>query len=274
MNSLGGSVVKRRNLLTSYYSGKHILITGASSGLGAAIVEALAPFRVHFCLLSRRKEPMDLLASRLQSTGSGFWIRSCDVQIRSEVESAVDQYIEENGHLDIAWINSGVVGDTSFRNWNWDVVDSILNTNLRGAIYTTHFCLRYMAQRGSGTIVAISSAAAMRGLGGRALYSLTKIGLSYYMDSMAVELPQIQFTTIYPGFVDTPINQNSPNRFWVMRPQKAAHLMIRAVARRKASYIYPFRMKLLFYAIRLLPDSIYRRLAHRSMELTRPAGGT
>jgi short-subunit dehydrogenase len=176
--------------------------------------------------------------------------------------------------VDIAWVNSGVVGDTSFRNWNWDVVERILDTNLRGAIYTAHACLRHMVPRGSGTIVAISSAAAMRGLGGRALYSLTKIGLSYYMDSMAVELPQIQFTTIYPGFVDTPINRNSPNRFWVMQPQKAAQLMIWAVERGKASYIYPFRMKLLFYAIRLLPDSIYRRIARRSMELTRPAGGS
>ena len=87
---------------------------------------------------------------------------------------------------------------------------------------------------------------------------------------MAAELPQIRFTTIYPGFVDTPINQNSPNRFWVMRPQKAAQLMIAAVAKRKAHYIYPFRMKLLFWTIRPLPAPLYRRLAHRKMHLSRP----
>src|ERR1041384_7773927 len=93
-----------------------------------------------------------------------------------------------------------------------------------------------------GALVAISSAAAMRGLGGRSIYSMTKVALAYYMESMAAELPLIQFTTIYPGFVDTPINRNNPRRFWVVDAPDAAQRMIRAVARKRISYIYPFQM--------------------------------
>jgi NADP-dependent 3-hydroxy acid dehydrogenase YdfG len=183
-------------LLTDYWTGKSVVITGASSGIGAALVQALAPYRVYFCLLSRRKDPMDELAERLAYSGSHFWIRSCDVRNRSEVENAVEDYLKAAGRLDVVWANSGIAGDTSYARWDWDTVERILDTNLKGAIYTIHACLRHMVPQNSGTVVAISSAAAMRGLPARSLYSLTKIGLAYYMESLAAELPQIQFTTI------------------------------------------------------------------------------
>jgi short-subunit dehydrogenase len=256
--------------LHKYWQGKRVLITGASSGLGAALVDALATFKIHFALLSRRVEPMQELARKHSNTGSEFWIRACDVRVRDQVDSAVESYSREVGAPHVAWVNSGVVGDTSFEKWNWDIVENILNTNLKGAIYTAHACLRVMIPQNEGAIVAISSSAAMRGLGGRAVYSLTKVGLAYFMESMAAELPQIQFTTIYPGFVDTPANRNNPNRFWLMTADKAAQKMIRAVAKRKAEYIYPFRMNLLFRAIRALPTPLYRRLSQRMMRITRP----
>src|SRR5262249_31513080 len=146
----------------------------------------------------------------------------------------------------------------------------IIDTNLKGAMYTTMACLRHMMLKKSGAIVAISSAAAMRGLPARGIYSMTKIGMEAFIESLATELPEIQFTTIYPGFVDTPINQNNPRRFWLMQPDKAAQLMTRAVAQRKKVYIYPFRMKLLFHAVRTLPTFLYRPLARRLINVGRP----
>jgi short-subunit dehydrogenase len=256
--------------LQSFWQRKRVLITGASSGLGAALVEALAPFEIHFCLLSRTVEPMEELAARHSGNGSQFWIRRCDVRNREEVESSVEAFVNAAGAPDVVWLNSGVVGDTSFQYWDWNLVENILNTNLHGALYTAHTCLRFMVPENQGTIVAISSAAAMRGLGGRSIYSLSKIGLAYYMESMAAELPNIQFTTIYPGFVDTPINRNNPNRIWLITAEDAAQRMIRAVANRKASYIYPFRMKLLFHGIRALPVPFYRFLSRRMMRISRP----
>ena len=94
-----------------------------------------------------------------------------------------------------------------------EVVEDTIDTNLKGAIYTTMTRLRYMVAQKSGAIVAISSAAAMRGLPGRTIYSMTKVGLEAFIESLATELPEIQFTTIYPGFVDTPINQNNSRHF-------------------------------------------------------------
>ncbi len=246
-----------------------MLITGASSGLGAAIVKALAPYKIHFGLLSRRVDPMKDLEASLKTTGSRFWIRACDVQVRQQVEECVDGFVKEAGRLDVAWVNSGISGETSFQNWDWQLVEDTIATNLNGAIYTTMACLQQMTKQKSGAIVALSSAAAMRGLPGRTAYSTTKVALEAFIESLAAELLEIQFTTIYPGFVDTPINQDNPRRFWLMQPDKAAELMIRAVAKRKTSYIYPFRMKLLFHVVRALPNSVYRRMAHKMINLSR-----
>ena len=256
--------------LHRYWHGKKVLITGASSGLGSALVGALASYQIRFCMLSRRVEPMQDLASKYSSSGSQFWIRACDVRKREEVESAVDSFVSSEGVPDVAWVNSGVVRDTSFERWDWNVVENMLDTNLKGALYTAHACLKHMVPQKQGAIVAISSAAAMRGLGGRAVYSMTKIGLAYYMESMAAELPFIQFTTIFPGFVDTPANQTNPNRFWLLTPEDAAQRMIRAVASRRSKYIYPLRMNLLFHAIRALPSPLYNALARRMMNVSRP----
>ncbi len=256
--------------LAAYWTGKTVLITGASSGLGYALVEALAPFRVHFGLLSRRIEPMQELAKKLAASGSQFWLRACNVRQRAEVETAIADFVKIAGRLDVAWINSGIGGETSYRRWDWNKVENILQTNLNGALYTAHTCLQHMAPQNQGTLVAISSVSAMRGLAGRPIYSMTKIALAYYMEALAVELPQIQFTTIYPGFVDTAINRGNPRRLWLMMPEQAAQLMIKAVAKRKREYIYPFPMKVVFHLVRALPAGIYRWLGGKMIELSRP----
>jgi short-subunit dehydrogenase len=135
-------------------------------------------------------------------------------------------------------------------------------------------CLEVMAAQKSGAIIGIGSAASMRGMGGRSIYSLTKIALHYFLESMAVELPEIQFTIFHPGFVDTPINQGNPNRFWLMQPPQAARLMIKAVAKRKRVVIYPLPMKILYRCARLIPAGLYRQIARRGLRLTRPASAT
>lgn len=258
------------NLLSEYWSGKHVLITGASSGLGWAITEALAPYKINFCLLARREDKLRELAEKLKDSGSSFWTHSCDVRKRDEVLHAIEAYYQEAGRLDVAWVNSGVSKDTSFARWKWENLEMQIDTNLKGAIYTIYACLGKMVAQGSGTIVGIGSAASMRGLPSRGVYSLTKNGLAYFMESMAAELPQIQFTTIHPGFVDTPINQGNPNRFWLLKPEKAAQLMITAVAKRKRVYIYPFRMKLLYHLVHILPTAIYLWVARKTMPLSEP----
>lgn len=252
--------MRQEQLLQKYWRGKSVLITGASSGLGWAITEALAPYGVHFGLLSRREDKMRELTEKLRDSGSSFWLRACDVRDRQAVEQAVRDFHAEAGRLDVAWINSGVGSDSSYRKWDWEQVEAMLDTNLKGAIYTTRACVEHMAPQGHGAIVGVASAASMRGLPRHGIYSLTKIGLAYFLESLAAELPQIQVTIIHPGYVDTPINAGNPYRYWLMQPERAAQLMITAVAKRKPVYIFPWQMRLLYHLVRLVPSGLYRKL--------------
>ncbi len=250
-------MIKNSSILRDYWSGKSVLITGASSGLGWALTEALAPYGVTFGLLSRREEKMRELADSLQHTNSTFWIRACDIRDREAVFAAVNDFHEHAGRIDVAWANSGVSAPSSYKKWDWDLIDACLQTNLYGAMYTVKACLDHMVPRKQGTIVGIGSVASMRGLPTRGIYSITKIAMQYYLESMAAELPFIQFTTIHPGFVDTPIIESNPNAFWVVPADRAADLMLHAVARKKAVYIYPFRMRMLYHIGRLIPQKLF-----------------
>jgi short-subunit dehydrogenase len=257
--------------LTSYWSNKSVLITGASSGLGWALTEALAPFKIQFALLARREDKLQELANKLKNSGSRFWLRACDVRHHEQVVSAVRDFHQHAGRIDVAWINSGISLDSSFEKWNWEGFENLIDTNLKGAIYTIQACLEVMVPQKSGAIVGIGSAASMRGLPSRGVYSLTKIGLDYFLQSKAAELPEIQFTMIHPGFVDTPINAGNPNRFWLQTPEKAAQLMIKAVAKRRRLIIYPLQMNLLYRLVRALPLPLFLWLAQKTLRLSRPA---
>jgi short-subunit dehydrogenase len=253
-----------------YWKDKSVLITGASSGLGWAITEALAPFKIQFALLARRQEKLHELANKLKNSGSSFWLRACDVRNRDEVLSAVRAFHKEAGRIDVAWVNSGISQDSSFQNWDWERFENIIDTNLKGAIYTIQACLELMVPQKSGAIVGIGSAASMRGFPSRGVYSFTKMSLDYFLQSKAAELPEIQFTMIHPGFVDTPINSGNPNRFWLMTPERAAQIMINAVAKRRRVIIYPFQMRLLYRLVQAIPRPLFLRLAARTLELSRP----
>ena len=256
--------------LFSYWSEKSVLITGASSGLGWALTEALSPFKIQFALISRREERLQELANNLKDSGSTFWLRACDVRNRDQVLRAVHDFHQQAGRIDVAWINSGISLDSSFENWNWEGFENLIDTNLKGAVYTIQACLEVMAPQRSGAIVGIGSASSMRGLPSRGVYSLTKIGLDYFLQSKAAELPEIQFTMIHPGFVDTPINAGNPNRFWLLTPDKAAQIMIKAVARRRRWIIYPLQMNLLYRFVRALPVPLFLWVARKTLELSRP----
>ena len=250
-------MAKTSSILREYWSGKSVLITGASSGLGWALTEALAPYGVTFGLLSRREEKMQELADSLKHTDSTFWIRGCDIRDREAVFAAVNDFHEHAGRIDVAWANSGISAPSSFKKWDWELIDACLKTNLYGTMHTVKACLNHMVPRKQGTIVGIGSMASVRGLPTRGVYSLTKISIQYLLESLSAELPFIQFTTIHPGFVDTPIIASNKNAFWVVPADRAADLMLHAVARKKAVYIFPFRMRMLYHIIRLLPQKLF-----------------
>ncbi len=250
---------KRR--LRKYWQGRKVVVTGASSGIGRALVEVLAPYGVEFCLLSRRVEPMKELAEHLRESPSHFWIRSCDVRDRTQVAICLQDFANEKGGIDRIWVNSGLSQYTGMDCWSWEAFETMVDTNFKGAVYTIVEGLKIMIPQKEGAILAVGSAASMRGMPGRGVYSATKIGLEYVMDSLAVEYPHIQFTIIHPGFVETPLNSDNPNRIWVVAVQKAARKMISFAAKKGGRYVFPWQMALVYHIIRPMPVRLFRFLA-------------
>ncbi len=249
--------------LKKYWTNKSILISGASSGLGEAVVQALAPYGMYFGLLSRRIERMHVLVNSLKDTNSRFWIKSCDIRSLDVVRGAVEEFASTCRRLDVCWANSGTTGSSSGSEWDWNSFESIIDTNLKGTIYMVKNCLDIMNRQGSGVIVGIGSIVSMRGLPRRGIYGFTKLALAHFFESLAVENPNIQFTFIHPGYVDTPINEGHPNRYFLMAPNVAAKKMIKAVACRKKVYIYPWQMSLIYRFAQLLPAAVYQEIGRK-----------
>lgn len=255
------SAMSNWELLRNYWQNKSVLITGASSGIGEEITRALAPYRVTFGLLARRKENMAALAESLRHGNSRFWIRVCDVQDREDVYDAVREFREYAGRIDVVWLNAGVGAKTNIFKWEWTAFENCIQTNLMGSAYTAKACLEVMLLQKSGTIVSVSSTASMRGLPGSSAYCMTKVALNYMMESFATQAKEIQFTSILPGWIDTPISAKVRNRLWLMPAQPAVRKMITAVAKKKTKYIFPWQMAMLYYFMRSLPQSLYIKLA-------------
>lgn len=256
--------------LASFWTGRSVLITGASSGLGWALTEALAPYEIHFALLARREAEMNRLAEKLRHTGSRFAIYRCDVRDRDQVQRAVQDFVRNSGKVDVAWVNSGIGGETSRAKWDWEFVERVIDTNFKGAVCTAQACLEVMAKQGHGTLIGICSVASVRGLPARSIYSATKIAFTCYLESVAVEYPELQITTVHPGFVDTALNRGNPNRIFLLSPERAAHIMIKAVAQGRRQIIFPWQMKALYHLMRTLPFGVYSRLARRMIHISRP----
>ncbi len=253
----------KRILLQNYWHNKAVLITGASSGLGVALTKALAPYHVTFGLLARSKDKMAALADSLRHGNSRFWIRLCDVQDREEVYEAVRAFQEYAGRIDVVWVNAGVGAKTNIFKWEWQAFENCVQTNFMGAVYTAKACLDVMLQQNSGTIVSVSSTASMRGLPGSSAYCGTKVALNYVMESFATQAKDIQFTSILPGWVDTPISAEVRHRPWLMPADVAAKKMITAVAKKKSKFIFPWQMACLYYFMRSLPMPLYIKLARK-----------
>ncbi len=190
------------------------LITGAGSGIGRGIAEALDALGLRLALVGRDAAKLEETKSRLGQSGGSALTASCDVADRLEVKATVDRVLSEFGVIDVLVCNAGM----NVRNRRLDVLDpadwdKMIATNLTGAFNLTHFVLPSMRTRKSGLIIQIDSVSGKRTsvLGGIG-YSASKFGQAALgLGIGREEGPNgIRSTVIYPGEVNTPILDARP----------------------------------------------------------------
>jgi len=155
-----------------------------------------------------------------------------DVSKKEQVEEAIAAIQRDYGVPDVLINNAGVVENISFAEQSIEMIERIVDVNLKGALYVTRCVVPGMIARGSGRIINVSSVAGTRGIPGQATYCASKFGMNGFAETLAQELlaKGILVTTICPGGIDTPLwdpdkNPYPGDKARIMKPQEIVDLI-------------------------------------------------
>ena len=189
--------------------GRHALITGGGTGIGAATAEFLHAAGARISVLGRRLEPLLDVAS-----GVGGTPIQCDVTDHDNIARAFDQARAANGLIDLLIVNAGIAESAPFHKMTREGWDRIIAVNLTGAFDTVQAALPDLLKAEDARVVFIASVASLRGVPYAAHYAASKHGLLGLMRSMAAEYAKSRMTVnaVCPGYVDTPMTDQSVAR--------------------------------------------------------------
>ena len=187
---------------------KLVVITGASRGVGEALALRMAKDGCIVAALARSGDKLEALATSTDLSGGGRII-PCPVDVcdATAVTQSIDSLEAEHGPIEVLVNNAAVVQNIPFAEQSLEMLDQIVDINLKGTMYTTHAVLQHMLPRRSGRIINIASVAGVRGIPGQASYCASKHGMVGFADALTQELipHNIQVATICPGAIDTPL---------------------------------------------------------------------
>lgn len=246
---------------------KSILITGASSGIGAALARLYAAPGITLTLGGRDARRLNEVAGECRDMGAAVDAASVDVT-DSEATARWVTAADDAAPLDLVIANAGVSGGT-LGGESLDQATAIFATNLDGVIHTVHPAADRMCARRSGQIAIMSSLASFRGLPGAPAYSASKAAVRSYGEALRGNLHRhnVGVTVICPGFVRTPLTD--VNRFpmpLLMEAERAAWLIRRGLARNRARIAFPLRLYALAWLLGALPPSWTDRTLRRLPE--------
>jgi NAD(P)-dependent dehydrogenase (short-subunit alcohol dehydrogenase family) len=248
---------------------KTAFITGASSGIGRALALELGGRGHELFLTARREDALEEVRAEIAAAHPErrVEIRRLDVTDNADVAAALAEAAEKLGRLDVVVANAGLgnsgpVGDERHMQRSRAIVE----TNLIGAIATINAAVTLFRRQGGGQIVGISSVAGYRGLPGSSSYSASKAGVTAYLQSVRAEThgEPITVTTISPGYIDTPINQDVKSRPFLISVEKGARTMANVIERGGGEVTVPrFPWTFLGPLLRVLPTGMLARGAPR-----------
>lgn len=236
---------------------KTAIITGASSGIGAALARELARRGWSVALLARRR---DLLEEVARTIPTRSFVAACDVIDAAAVRDAVERAQAELGPCDLAVANAGVSIPGHATKFNLNDATLTMNINVVGMLNLFAAVVPSMVERHSGRFVGIASVAGLRGLPTGAVYSASKAAMQAFLEASRIELApyDVGVTIVNPGFIATPLTEK--NRFkmpFLMQVDPAARIIADGIEHGKRVVEFPRRMSLLMRTMRHMPDPLY-----------------
>jgi short-subunit dehydrogenase len=244
---------------------KTVLITGASSGLGAEMARQFADLGHDLALCARRTDRLEELRAELLERHSGqrIAVRPLDVDDDEAVFSVFHAFAEELGRLDRVIINAGIGKGAPLGTGRYDANRATARTNFLGALAQTEAAMEIFRAQESGHLVMVSSMSAVRGMPrSMTTYAATKAAVAHLAEGLRAELygGPIKVTVLYPGWIDSEMNVGNKNPLLVST-EKGVRAMVSAIEKEKESaYVPALPWAPLSVALRHAPMPVFKRM--------------
>lgn len=248
----------------------HILITGASSGIGRALASELVAHGHRVWGVARRRDLLESLARQLGS--EGFRWTAVDVLDPASVDVAVSQMRAVGFTPDAVVLNAGTFAEDLEPEYRYDTVQRVLATNVDGALIWVDRFLPEFRRRKAGQFVAVSSVSAYRPDTTSVAYSASKAALSMAFRCLRLRYRSsgVRFKTIHFGPVATAISPrysrsaDLQKKYWfVLTPAQAAHGIADVLTSWRDVFYIPFAITTVFRLMRVLPDRWFAAITER-----------
>lgn len=243
---------------------KHVVITGASSGIGKALAEAYAAPGVRLGLTGRNEQRLRAVVGACEEKGAAVDAVILDV-IDREAMAAWLQEIDALEPVDLIIANAGISAGTGGSKSGEDPaqVRGLFDVNVTGVLNTIEPLLPAMLARGRGHVSLTSSLAGFRGFPGAPAYCASKAAVRIYGEALRGTLTGsgVDVSVICPGFVVTPMSDvNDYAMPFLMPAEKAARIIKKGIARNRGRIAFPFPTYFFAWAFGMLPDVFVQKL--------------
>lgn len=239
---------------------ERVVITGASSGIGAALARVYAKRGATLGLIARRQAELDALAAEVGGTVATY---AADVRDGARLAVIAADFVDRFGTPDVVIANAGVsAGNLTHLEDDIETCQWIFDVNVMGIVKTFQPYLSGMVEARRGTLVGIASVAGIRGLPGAGAYSASKSAAITYLESLRVELrgSGVSVVTIAPGYIATNMTAKNPYRMpFRLSADEAARRFVKAIDSRVAYTVIPWQMAIIAKLLRSLPRPLFDR---------------
>jgi short-subunit dehydrogenase len=246
---------------------RHILITGASAGLGAEMARQFAARGHDLALTARRTDRLASLRDEIlaRHPDRTVLVKGLDVNDHDQVFKVVHEAAGELGSLDRVIVNAGVGKGAPLGTGRFDANRDTALTNFVGALAQCEAALEVFRAQNAGHLVVISSVSAMRGMPKTMTsYAATKAGVSSLAEGLRMELlgSPIKVTTVYPGYIRSEMNEKVQQKIpFIVDTATGVRAVVTAIESEKPKAVVPpWPWRPLAFAIRHLPLPLVRKL--------------
>lgn len=243
-----------------------VFITGASSGIGAALARHYAAQGAVLGFVARRGALLEALRGELPV--ERVFIYQADVSDLAQMTRAAESFMQHAGVPDVVIANAGVsVGTLTEYAEDFAAFKRVLETNVLGLVATFSPFIAPMREARRGVLAGIASVAGIRGLPGAGAYSASKAAAINYLESLRVEMRSsgVRVSTILPGYIETPMTAVNPYPMpFILPVDVAARRIARAIDRGAGYKVIPWQMALVARLLRCLPNAVFDPIFERA----------